>query len=122
MSSAGITPSGSYTSYKRNAVNFDAGPSTFPATAARSVVPQFFTFGAGATLNSQAVRTETISFTLALDELKDWRRRQEFLESDPAFPIEKRVCNPEWRAGVLGNLGLKEWVELRILPGRGWKS
>ncbi len=114
--SAGISPNGSFTSYRRNAVNFDAGPSTYPATVARSVVPQFFTFGAGATLNSQAVRTETLSFTLALDELSQWWRKQQLLERDPAFPIEKRACNPEWRSGVLGNLGLKEWVNSAFYP------
>ena len=117
--SAGITPNGSYTSFGPNAVNRAAGPSAFPPTAARSIVPQFFTFGAGATLNSQAVRTETLSFTLALDELKDWRRKQELIESDPSFPIENRVCNPEWRSGVLGSLGLQEWVEFRILSSSG---
>ena len=114
--SAGITPNGSYTSFGPNAVNRAAGPSAFPPTAARSIVPQFFTFGAGATLNSQAVRTETLSFTLALDELKDWRRKQELIESDPSFPIENRVCNPEWRSGVLGSLGLQEWVDSAFFP------
>lgn len=70
---AGISPSGSYTHYQQNAVNQAAGPSSFPPTAARAVVNQFLTVSAGATLSGQAVRTETVSFTMALDELKRWR-------------------------------------------------
>jgi hypothetical protein len=112
---AGITPNGSYTAIQKSAVNFDAGPSSFPATAARSLVPQMFTLGASATLNSQAVRTETLSFTLALDELKVWRENLDRIENNPSFPVEKRTCAPRG-IGVLGNLGLKEWVDSAFYP------
>jgi hypothetical protein len=113
---AGITPSGSFTSFQHNAVNFDAGPSTFPAGQARSVVNQFFTFGAAANLNAQAVRTETVSFTVALDELKLWRRQLDRVENHPNFPDEKRICNFAGQTGITGSLGLKEWVDSAFYP------
>ncbi len=113
---AGVTPSGSYTAIQKNGINFEAGPSSFPATLARSIVPQFLTLGANATLNSQANRTETLSFTLALDELKRWRRELDIEESNPAFPPEKRTCYLASQTGLTGNLGLQEWVESAFYP------
>jgi hypothetical protein len=57
---AGIGPNGSYQRFQNNAVNFDAGPSSFPASASRAVVNQFLTVSAGATLSGQAIRTEKL--------------------------------------------------------------
>jgi len=113
---SGISPSGSYTRFQTNAVNFDAGPSTFPAAAARAVVNQFLTVSAGATLSGQAVRTETVSFTLALDELRMWRALVDSEERDPRRPKESRICNPDPDRGLKGNLGLEEWVESALHP------
>jgi hypothetical protein len=113
---AGISPSGSYTRFQQNAVNLDAGPSSFPATASRGVVNQFFSVSVGAALSGQAVRTETVSFTVALDELRLWRKRLDMIESDPNFPQEKKLCNFGLAAGVTGNLGLKEWVDSAFFP------
>ena len=98
---AGISPSGSFTQYQANAVNQAAGSSTFPATASRAVVNQFFTVSVGATLSGQAIRTETVSFTVALDELKLWH---------------KRLCNFGSGRDITGSLGLKEWVNSAFFP------
>jgi hypothetical protein len=113
---AGISPSGSFTRFQPNAVNLDAGASSFPATASRAVVNQFFTVSVGAALSGQAVRTETVSFTIALDELRLWRKRLDMIESDPNFPPDKKLCNFGLAAGVTGNLGLKEWVDSAFFP------
>jgi hypothetical protein len=113
---AGISPSGSFTRFQPNAANLDAGPSSFPATASRGLVSQFFTVSVGAALSGQAVRTETVSFTIALDELRLWRKRLDILESAPNFPQEKKLCNFGLAAGLTGNLGLKEWVDSAFYP------
>jgi hypothetical protein len=113
---AGISPSGSYTRFEHNAVNQAAGASAFPPTAARGVVNQFFTVSVGAALSGQAIRTETLSFTIALDELKLWRKYLDRIEADPNFPQEKKLCNFGLAAGVTGNLGLKEWVDSAFFP------
>ena len=113
---AGISPSGSYTHFQENAVNNAAGPSSFPPSTARAVVNQFFTVSVGANLSGQAIRTETVSFTVALDELKLWREQLDQKESEPNYPQDKKVCNFGPRSGVTGNLGLKEWVNSAFFP------
>ncbi len=110
---AGISPNGSYTKFHQSAVNSDAGPATqgghtFP------LVSQFFTVAVGANLSGQAVRTETVSFTLPLDELKMWRQERDRIEA--GWPPEKRSCNFPSSTGVTGNLGLKEWVDSAFYP------
>ncbi len=104
---AGISPSGQYTKFRRSAPNPDAGPGA-------SKVLQFFTLGAGANLSGQAARTETLSFTIALDELKRWRTDLNRMEAN--LPPEKRTCNFNSEMGVTGNLGLKEWVDSAFFP------
>ncbi len=70
--------------------------------------------GASANLNGQAVRSESVSFTIALDELKLWRRQTE--KRDAGLPPEKRTCYFDSSIGVTGNLGLKEWVDSAFFP------
>ncbi len=115
---AGVSPNGTYTSYRPSAVNYDAGPSSFPVTAQnilnRSLVPQFFTLSAGANASGQAVRTETVSFTVALDELKLWREQLDKREAH--FAPEKKTCYYGTSTGVQGNLGLQEWVDSAFFP------
>jgi hypothetical protein len=113
---AGVSPSGSFTTYQQNAVNQAAGPSTFPPTVARGVVNQFFTVSVGAALSGQAIRTETLSFTIALNELKLWREHQDKIEADPNFPPQMKLCNFGVASGVTGNLGLNEWVDSAFFP------
>ncbi len=114
---AGISPNGSYTRFQGNAVNTAAGPSSFTNAAlstSRFVTQQFLTVSAGANFSGQAVRTETVSFTIALDELKIWRQQLDRAEAN--LPLDKRICNFGSAKGVTGNLGLKEWVDSAFYP------
>jgi hypothetical protein len=114
---AGIAPNGSYTKFQHSSINRDAGSfngSGLPTTSNFPVVQQFFSLNASANLSGEAVRSETVSFTIALDELKRWRKQID--KTEAGFPPEKRSCNfdPSW--GVTGNLGLKEWVDSAFSP------
>ncbi len=103
---AGIAPSSSHTDWRPNAIQGKGLPS----------VQQFFVLSAGANVSGQATRTETVSFTLALDELKRWRKQIDKMESAANYPLEKRICNFTPGSGVTGNLGLEEWVDSAFYP------
>ena len=110
---AGLSPGGSFTNFNHSALNTDVGPygltgGKFPA------VQQFFTVSAGANLSGQAIRTETVSFTVSLAELKMWRNYINKIEAN--LPPEKKTCNFPASMGLTGNLGLKEWVEFAFYP------
>jgi hypothetical protein len=93
----GISPNGSYTAYQKNAVNTVAGPTASPGTTL-GTVSQFFTLSLNANAGEQAVRSETLSFTVALKELKDW-------------PLnEAGGCPGEDQRELRGNLGISEWI------------
>ncbi|MGO9483759.1 MAG: hypothetical protein ACLPX9_04110 [Rhodomicrobium sp.] len=115
---AGISPSGSYTKADHWVKNIDAGPTGGKGTAASPFTYQSFfpTFAlsANANLNGGAVRAETISFTVALDELKRWREQLDRREAN--LPPEKKTCYFDGELGVTGNLGLKEWVDSAFYP------
>jgi hypothetical protein len=115
---AGISPSGSFTQFQRSALNKDAGPNSLPASKnfpfSLPLVTQSFSVSVGAGLSGQATRAETVSFTLALDELKMWRQRLNKMEA--GLPLEKRTCNFGPSTGITGNLGLKEWVDSAFYP------
>ncbi len=105
---AGISPNGSFTKFEKSALNYDAGKlPSYP------VVTQFFSVSAGANFSGQAVRTETVSFTLPLDELKAWR--EEIDAREALLPPEKKTCAPQ-STGLTGNLGLKEWTDSAFYP------
>ena len=97
----GISPSGTYTSYQRSAVNTAAGPAQFGGTTP-GLVQQFFTFSANANFGEQAVRTETLSFSLSLQELIAEHQRRQL------------ACSSSRVAGLVGNLGLREWVDASL--------
>lgn len=99
----GISPSGTYTQYQRSAVNTAAGPATFGGTTP-GLVQQFFTFSANANIGAQAVRTENLSFSLSLKEL------------DSQFMSGVLACEPSRAPGLVGNLGLREWVDASLYP------
>jgi hypothetical protein len=61
-----------------------------------------FTFGIGASLDTTAERTETLSFTLSLAEMREFRKRAE--------------CNLPNARHLYGNLGLREWLESALAP------
>lgn len=111
---AGIAPSGSYTKFQKNAFNYDAGSSSLTSNTIGSV-SQFFALTASANVGEQAVRTETVSFSLALDELHEWREYVRAVESAPGFPPERRVCASVARE-LRGDLGLREWVASAFYP------
>jgi hypothetical protein len=104
---AGIAPNGGYTNYLGKTTE-SAGKSVLQ-TAVSS-----FSLSASANLNGQAVRSESVSFTVALDELKLWRRQIDKMEAK--LPPEKRTCYFDGGTGVTGNLGLKEWVDSAFFP------
>ena len=101
-----------YTQFYRNAFNFGAG-STSLTNNTIAAVNQFFTFGAGANLGEQAVRSEVVSFTLSLKELKRWRHRVARYEDEHEG---ERICIGVDGSGVTGNLGLREWIASALYP------
>ena len=62
------------------------------------------------------MRTETVSFTVALDELKRWRQDEDRLASNPLYADNSNNCKVARLAGLTGNLGLKEWVDAAFYP------
>ncbi len=102
----GISPSGSYAQFVRSAPNTAAGPTTVGSTTI-GTFQQFFTFGASLSAGEQAVRTETISFTVSLKELAEWRRQTAFFN---------QVCALNGHRELLGNLGLAEWIDAALFP------
>jgi hypothetical protein len=101
----GISPSGTYTTYQRSAANTAAGPAAFGGTTP-GLVQQFFTFSANANLGAQAVRTETLSFSLSLKELNSQRIADRSI----------LACAPTGEPGLVGNLGLREWIDSALYP------
>lgn len=63
---------------------------------------RMFTFGAGGELSTQARRTEKLSFTLSMKELVENRH--------------STFCDLPSQLGLLGNLGLQEWVSSSLAP------
>ena len=109
---AGVSPNGTYT----KALGSTSTAETLAGKPLSSVVSTF-ALGVSANLNGQAVRSETVSFTVALDELKMWRRQLDKMEA--GLPPEKKTCNFGGATGVTGNLGLQEWVDSAFYPGDG---
>jgi hypothetical protein len=100
----GINPGASLIYPLQNAFP-NVGPSTKGGTTI-SAVKQQFAFGASATLNGQAIRTELVSFSLSLEELKVWRK-----SLDAAA-----VCDMGSGIDLAGGLGLKQWVDESLSP------
>lgn len=71
-------------------------------------ISRMFTFGVGGGVNTTATRTEALSFSLSLAEL----RNKDYLGK----------CGPAENLGLLGNLGLKEWMEAALAPASGKKA
>lgn len=100
-----ITPNGSYTVWRGSAVNSVAGPTSFPG-ATLGTFQQFFTFGVNAGAQGQAVRAELLSFSLSIAELNEWWNHGHRDQS----------CKVAEKRGLLGNLGLREWVDAALYP------
>ncbi|TYO64726.1 hypothetical protein FXV83_20495 [Bradyrhizobium hipponense] len=78
-----------------------------------SGVAQQFTFGAGASISGQAVRTEAVSFSLSLVELRRWR--QEMIAQSVKYNLPD-PCAPGLRGNLAGDLGLNEWANSALSP------
>jgi hypothetical protein len=78
-------------------------------------VAQNFTLAAGVNFNEQAVRTEVVSFSLSLKELGGWKERSD-TKLNVAADGTDRFCEPQWKRGMVGHLGLKEWVDSALFP------
>ena len=112
---AGVSPTASYTRFQKNAFNFAAG-STSLTTTSIAAVNQFFTLSAGAGYGESAQRAETVSFTVSLKEMRDWRNRSfKHINWEVGPDAAAQFCfsnKPELR----GNLGLKEWIDSALYP------
>jgi hypothetical protein len=106
---AGASPSGAYTHYYPNAFIYSAGSELINANLI-GYFQQTFTLAGGVTYNGQAQRSETVSFTLPLQEVKNWRTGLDAPAGD-----EGELCRATGRE-LRGNLGLKEWVDSALYP------
>ncbi len=112
----GVSPSGSYTAYQKNAFNYAAGSTSLTTTAIQAV-NQSFTLSVGGGYNEQAQRSETVSFAVSLREMKDWRSgklsyRGKYPEQAIGDTPHCSTIRPELR----GYLGLKEWIDSALTP------
>ena len=107
----GITPNASIVVPLRNAYNIGAGPSSVSYSGANpgtsvAAIAQNFSFGLGATYANQVYRTETVSFSLSLAELRAWRE-------GPAANLD---CAPVGSTDLEGNLDLGPWINAALNP------
>jgi hypothetical protein len=68
---------------------------------------QNFNLGFGATYSGQVFRTETVSFTLSLQDLKEWRLQG---------PGKTIFCAPVGSTDLQGSLDLKAWIDSALEP------
>ncbi len=107
-----ITPNVAYVQPLHNAYDLGTGPSSvaFPSGApgtTAGAISQNFTLGVGATFSGQVFRTETVSFSLSLSELKAWREKG----AGKGLP-----CSPAGNSDLQGNLDLKSWTDAALTP------
>jgi hypothetical protein len=107
----GVTPNIAYMKPLANAFAFGLGPSsintaTGAVTNTVSATAQNFTLGIGATYNGQVTRTETLSFTVSLTELRDWKENSRNAE----------FCTPRGVTDLEGGLDLKSWLDEALKP------
>jgi hypothetical protein len=87
---------------------------TQPLTAASiplrvTNMPRSASLGIGASASTTAARTEIVSFSISLKEIRD-----EFNNKTPSELHEE--CYPHSMVGLTGDLGLKEWVDSALGP------
>jgi hypothetical protein len=111
---AGASPSVSYTKFFRNAFNFDAGSSSLTSNVIQSVA-QSFTLGVGGGLSEQAQRSDVVTFSLSLKELKVWRKRLRSTAARLGTFSDELACGSSGRE-LRGNLGLREWIDSALYP------
>jgi hypothetical protein len=112
---AGVSPSGSYTKFYRNAFNYAAGSTSLTSTVI-AAVPQSLTLTAGANYSEQAQRSETVTFTLSLQEVKTWRQKKDrYQRLHYGADVADHFCDASQRE-LRGYLGLKEWIDSALYP------
>jgi len=112
---AGVSPSVSYTRYYRNAFNYAAGSSSLTSTVI-AAVPQTFTLTGSANYSEQAQRAETVTFTVSLREIEEWRRKtDQRIRYQYGADAADHFCDPKDRE-LRGKLGLKEWIDSALYP------
>jgi hypothetical protein len=72
-------------------------------------VSQSASLGIGASASTTAARTEIVSFSVSLKEIRDQFR------NDTAVQLYEQ-CHPHSAVGLTGDLGLKEWVDSALGP------
>lgn len=110
--SGSLSPSATFVQPLKNAYFLGAGPSSaaFPSGAPGNSVgatAQNFNLGFGANYSGQVFRTETVSFTMSLRELKAWREWG---------PGRSHTCLPVGSTDLQGNLDLGPWIEAALEP------
>ena len=107
---AGVSPSAAYTKFFKNAFNFDAGSQSLTAKTI-GFVNQTVSVGASANLGEQAVRTEVVTFSLSVKEIKEQSKHPGENGS-----VDNSLCSPTDLPGLRGGLGLREWVNSALYP------
>ena len=116
----GVSPSFLFTQPLPNAFAFGLGPSsintaTGAVTNTVSATAQNFSVGFGANYSGQVTRSETISFTVSLLELKDWKENRP-MAIEGQEPSELYVCEPHGATDLQGGLDLKAWLDEALDP------
>jgi hypothetical protein len=112
----GVTPNGGYIQPLKNVLYPRTGPSSFSSngTTSTSAIARKFVFGASANVAGQAVRTELLSFSLALEELRVWRAELR-RKMEKGIPTEDaRGCDLPEGFDLDGTLRLKEWLDTAL--------
>lgn len=110
--SGSITPSVSLVEPLHNAYFLGGGPSSvsYPGGVPGNTVgatPQNFNLGISGGYTGQTYRTETVSFSLSLKELRAWREHG----------LGKNLpCGPVGSSDLQGDLDLKSWVDAALIP------
>lgn len=114
---AGVSPSVSYTNFYHNAFNYAAGSTSLTSNVI-GFVQQTFTLTGSANYSGQAQRAETVTFTLSLHEVQNWRaKEQKNLRRRYGADGAEHFCDTSERE-LRGQLGLKEWINSALYPVR----
>ena len=107
---ASLTPGVTATHPLHNAYDPSLGPSSLGGTSF-SAIAQSFSFGVGAGLTTEAVRTEDLAFFLSFSEMRDE-------QGDPRAPAKYNWCDLPDRMFLDSDLGLEQAVDNALAPIR----
>lgn len=117
----GITPSFSFLKPLPNAFILGTGPNsintaTGAVTNVVSATAQNFILGASVNVSGSATRTETLSFNIALAELKDWKEARKKMIAEGVELAGIYSCEPKAITDVQAGLDLKSWLDEVLKP------